>query len=586
MGGNVIWMVDAGNKRKRAPSASLAKKRLAAVLSKRLAMERAVEVEEKYRKAGGYGKKVVSCWDVPAGGITNSPAYRKLIVRCGGGSTPPPPRDRAGAPLKGGFPVEKYPPNVLVDGQRAFWLPDDWGQALKNTGPGGVYIGWVSPEGKFFYHRNRYPQAIEETLGRKLTALDGFNGIMRSVRSVVTADADETFLSECLTPSERRHVLPAKKFHFAVVSARRASSNDGMHDIMVVEAHFRLAGVSSTWYVDAESLDDYKALGLNAVVGGKLTPARNMALQDAAREGLVCVQVSDDISKWNYWDVERQDLRGETSFAKANAMVKGSRCHCISPLAAAQYLLAKMRSSDSKPQLGGVFPTCNVSMTIGTEEVSHHHFILGDFFVVDKSPCLFDTSITLKEDYDFTCSHIKEHGCVFRCNRMMLSVKHSTNGGGAVSTRDSSGSKERQNIAILMEKWPGVFRMNGRRKDEVVMNWKRHEDDVSNPVKNKKGTAAKAPVVRGRSAETKQIMRGVPLDAIVRCTAKKALVAYIKDRCQMCHLRTVKECLDLRFIDKSGSVKPYRSSDLLYDIKCGRLDLVTSKRRVSGKSKM
>ena len=29
----------------------------------------------------------------------------------------------------GGFPISKYPPNVLVDGIRAYWVPDEWAQA-------------------------------------------------------------------------------------------------------------------------------------------------------------------------------------------------------------------------------------------------------------------------------------------------------------------------------------------------------------------------------------------------------------------------------------------------------------------------
>ena len=108
-----------------------------------------------------------------------------------------------------------------------------------------------------------------------------------------------------------------------------------------------------TWYVDEASLKDYKALGLIAVVGGKLTPARNMALKVANSKGQVCVQVSDDISKWQYFNVVKQDFRGEKDFTKANAALAGTKPHVISPLAAAQFVLAKMRSLPSKPKLGG-----------------------------------------------------------------------------------------------------------------------------------------------------------------------------------------------------------------------------------------
>merc|ERR1712224_845824 len=115
-----------------------------------------------------------------------------------------------------------------------------------------------------------------------------------------------------------------------------------------------------------------------------------MVLDVAARRGQVAVEVSDDISKWLYFDVKKQDVRGQKDFTKANQALAGTRTHTITPLAAAQFLLAKMRSAPAKPKLGGVFPTSNATLTIGSEEYSVQHFILGDFFVADVSPCWFD----------------------------------------------------------------------------------------------------------------------------------------------------------------------------------------------------
>merc|ERR1711879_979423 len=134
-------------------------------------------------------------------------------------------------------------------------------------------------------------------------------------------------------------------------------------------------------------------------------------------------------------------------------------------------MLAKMRSSPLKPKLGGVFPSANAAMTMGSMEYATQHFILGDFFVADDSPVRFDESLTLKEDYDFSCSHIAKHGSVLRCNRMLLTVRHYANQGGAVDIRDNAGRKEKENIAILQRKWPGVFKHNVKRPSEVLMNW-------------------------------------------------------------------------------------------------------------------
>lgn len=463
----------------RGPSTALAKTVLKNRAAKRNLTKNALSVEAKFREKGGYGKATVSVWEVPAGGIEKSPAYRKLLTRCvlDKKGRPIPAEQRDGAPLKGGYPLSKYPPNLLVDGIRLPWVPDDWAQVLKNTGPGGVYLGWMSPDGKFLYHRRGYgPEScVEGILGRELSVKDGLNAISRSVRRLVPPGADKAFFQAALTAQERKSIAPPSAFHFAVISARRATNESGQYDIMVIETFFKFAGVKAVWYVDEASLEDYKKLGVNAKVGGKLTPARNMALDDAKKNKKVCVQVSDDISKWVYYDCAKQNFSGQVGFEKANFALAGTKKYVISPLAAAQYMLAKMRSHPSKPRLGGVFPNANAAMTLGQSEFGMHHFILGDFFVAEpSSPCRFDTTMTLKEDYDYTCSHIKEHGCVLRCNRLFLHVKHSTNAGGAVSVRDSAGKKEKENIAILNAKWPGVFRSNARRANvgcEVTMNW-------------------------------------------------------------------------------------------------------------------
>jgi len=486
----------------RGPSVALAKAVLKKRDFKRGLTKTALNVEAKFREKGGYGKACVSVWEVPKGGIEKSPAYRKLLTRCvlDKNGRPPPPAQRDGAPLRGGYPLTKYPPNLLVDGSRLPFVPDDWAQVLKNTGPGGVYLGWLSPEGKFLYHRRGYgPEScVEGIVGRELTVQDGINAITRSIRRLVPPGADQAFFKAALSIQERRHIAPASAFHFAVVSARRATNESGQYDIMVIETFFKLVGVKPTWYVDEASLDDYKKLGVNAKIGGKLTPARNMALEDAKRKKLVCVQVSDDISKWVYYDCPKQNFAGQVGFEKANFALAGTKTYVVSPLAAAQFILAKMRSHPDKPHLGGVFPNANAAMTLGASEFGMQHFILGDFFVAEpSSPCRFDTSMTLKEDYDYTCSHIKTHGCVLRCNRLFIHVKHSTNAGGAVSVRDAAGRKEKQNIAILNSKWPGVFRSNANRKNvgcEVTMNWNGYAKNVLKETKLRVGKDNKSKI--------------------------------------------------------------------------------------------
>ncbi|CAE8711246.1 unnamed protein product [Polarella glacialis] len=565
----------------RAPSGAIAKANLKKRATKQDMMAKAQNVEAKFRKSGGYGKAVVSIWDAPKGGIEKSPAYRKLLTRCelDAKGKPPPAELRNGAPVKGGFPLKSYPPNVLVDAHRVSWLPDDWAQVMKNTGPGGVYHGWMSPEGKFAYHKQGYPGAIEGTLGRKLTVMDGLNGMMRSIRKIVPPGADKKFLHDCLSPAERKHIAPKEAFLFGVVSGKRANIESGQHDIMIVEGHFKQVGIRPTWYVDAESLEDYKKLGLDAKVGGKLTPARNMVLDDAQKKNLVAVEISDDISKWIYYDCGKQSYVGEKDFKKANRDLLGVPKHVVSPLAAAQFVLAKMRSDPGKPHLGGVYPTSNAAITLGQSEFSRQHFILGDFFVAEpSSPCRFDPEMSLKEDYDYTCSHVKQHGCVLRCNRMFLSVKHATNAGGAVAARDQHGAKERVNIAILNEKWPGVFRINTRRKgasdSEVTMNWSGYGKTTSGPAPKKATPGAFAKKVKKASLKSKNVAGSFPSSSVVHCTKELSKSKYLNKRSSRCHGKTVSEIMGMKYTDASGNERSYNSSDLKYDINGGRLKVL------------
>jgi len=576
----------------RSPSASIAKQALQKRALKLALKNKQAKAEQAFRKSGGYGKKSISINQIPIGGIKNSPAYKKLLTRVElVNGQPPKPEDRDGAPIKGGFALKKYPPNVIVDGTRAFWLPDDWAQVMKNTGPGGVYHGWMSPEGKFFYHRCRYPTAIEETLGRRLTVMDGINGLVRAVQKVVPPGADKKFLSSCLTARERKHVAPKSEFHFGVVSARRATIESGQIDILTVEAHFKQVGIKPVWYVDKDSLPAYQKLGLDAKVGGKLCPARNMILDDAKKMGKVAVEVSDDIGKWLYYDCAKQDFSGETSMASRNKALLGTKKHSVSPLAAAQFILAKMRADPARPHLGGIFPTANAAMTLGSAEIGRHHFILGDFFVAEPaSKCRFDETMTLKEDYDYTCSHIKAHGSVLRCNRMLLQVKHATNEGGAVSVRDSAGKKERENIAILQKKWPGVFRMNNNRAQkgaEVVMNWKRHwnpdapaEERPAKGVKKPTNLKVKKAHLKGK-ARISASTRKFPSNAIVKYMKYEGTssVSYINKRCEGFHNMKVSDCLGTQYKDASGNTRSYNIQDLAYDIKGGRLSVTRRLRR-------
>lgn len=385
---------------------------------------------------------------------------------------------------------------IMVDFSRPAWMPDDWGQGVKTTqrisrsvkGSGGTLTSFVSPDGKVFYHK----KSCERYAGRKFAANEGFQGQVRRARlqsqqaiqlarlqirnasasapAPEVVDEDASFF-QLLSAEERRSLPDISEFHFAVVSARRAAKIEGVRDIWMVQSQFLEAGATPTWYVDETSLQDYLALGLRALVGGKLTAARNKALDDAQAQGKVCVQCSDDISAWEYREGVRTAVRTDDAMNAAHA---AATRYVISPVAAARFVLAKMRSSEEpRPRLGGVYPLGSCARTFAGDAFSRKHFVIGDFFIAEGSSVRFDEEMRLKEDYDFTCTHLHRHGAVLRCNRLTLSVKHYSNCGGACTNRDQKGAEEKRNIAILRRKWPGVFRANPKRANEVIMCWKK-----------------------------------------------------------------------------------------------------------------
>lgn len=322
------------------------------------------------------------------------------------------------------------------------------------------------------------------------------------------------------------------------------------------------------------------------MVGGKLTAARNKALKDASRMGKACVQASDDISAWEYRHGKQAKERTDDAVNKAHAAAKR---YILSPVAAARFILAKMRGADGdkKPQLGGLYPLGSCSRTFAGAEFVGHNFIIGDFFVVDKSKVRFDEEMTLKEDYDFTCAHIKAHGCVLRCQRMSLAVKHYSNVGGAVDERDKKGVKEQMNIAILNRKWPLCFRANPKRKNEVIMRWKGAtdldedddgEDDDQGSTKTtsmKKTTGVKQTImksIRMKSTVKARSSSRIPSDfspkAVLTLTKSSPSFAKHRIRCKRLAGRTVEKALGTMIQGKA-----YASADLRYDIKHGYLKL-------------
>lgn len=226
--------------------------------------------------------------------------------------------------------------------------------------------------------------------------------------------------------------------YLAIISSRRAANVPRMEKVA--------AGLNPVWYVGEGETGDYEHMGAERVVGaGGLVEARNRALDDATDQ--LCVQLSDDARRMG-WALDQKT---------------------VAPLTLAEAIEALIKSLDTTgAKLAGAAPTPNPFFS--KARIHETAFIVGDFIAIAAGcPLRFDPKLTLKEDYDYTVQHLTEYGKVARVDQIMATFLHGTNRGGAVSIRTAEA--EQANIAYLNEKWPGCFRPNQRRPNEILLVW-------------------------------------------------------------------------------------------------------------------
>lgn len=212
-----------------------------------------------------------------------------------------------------------------------------------------------------------------------------------------------------------------------------------------------LDGLSVTWVVREEEITAYKAAGAMRILeGGSLCQSRNIALQDAFNQNLVCVQLDDDLVQFRWWTMNGfEQIRITTQ----NAIMRTFKLMKINNL-----------------YLGGAMPTTLVhrSHLPAEPEFQTINFISAAFMVVRPTRLRFNEEMTLKEDYDYTVQHIKEYGGVLRVRQLMCrSKKHKVKqGGGGAEYR--TPEIERENITRLELTHPGWWR-KGRNENEVIL---------------------------------------------------------------------------------------------------------------------
>lgn len=205
-----------------------------------------------------------------------------------------------------------------------------------------------------------------------------------------------------------------------------------------------------TWFVGEGERTVYTEAGAKVVYeGGGLCASRNMSMDIGFKKCDTVLQLSDDM------------------IGMKRAVIVDGKPKSVpySSIEAISYMVRCL--SRVKAHLAGGAPTANAFYFSPNRPFSSHNFIVGDFSFIRKTDLRYDESMTLKEDYDYTMQHINLYGSVLRANGILPVFKHRTNAGGAVTVR--TPEEEQKNIAILKCKWPGCFRDNKKRPNEVIM---------------------------------------------------------------------------------------------------------------------
>lgn len=251
---------------------------------------------------------------------------------------------------------------------------------------------------------------------------------------------------------------PDLKLYFAVMSHGRPES---------VKDVYGYLGCQATWYVGEGEGKDYKRYtkAKYIVESGNLPESRNQALNDAWKQGLTCVQISDDLRRFSLATARMQPI-----MALGTAVIVKGTMDAVGDV----YLGST--SSNSNPFMSIGLRTGNTLKPKERPLISANVLILGDFSVVKPCGIYFDENTLVKEDYEYTLRHLRVFGKVVRCNYILSDFRHRTNPGGANLNREKYGA-EKKAYDYLLKRWEGVLGSRIKRGPtssdyEVQIYWK------------------------------------------------------------------------------------------------------------------
>lgn len=223
-----------------------------------------------------------------------------------------------------------------------------------------------------------------------------------------------------------------------IISAGRASNVPAMAE------HTR--GLQPTWIVPQADAPAYRAAGAFRVQGQTrpgLSAARNAALSTAFRRNAWCVQLDDDL---------RSVQRAVDKKAAGLTLPEALR------------MIAESMAETGALH-GSVAPTSNPYFS--QRELTLRGFCIGSLTITAPCDLRYDTTLPLKEDWDYTCQHLEAYGQVARRDDVLATFRHYDNPGGVQRYR--TDDLEQQVTDQLLARWPQYLAPHSRRPHELAL---------------------------------------------------------------------------------------------------------------------
>lgn len=218
----------------------------------------------------------------------------------------------------------------------------------------------------------------------------------------------------------------------------------------VPDMQARFAPDPITWVVPRAERWDYTAAGAHTVLPVdaplpgcfQLTTQRQAALAHATADDTVCIQTDDDCKGFKAIPADGSKPRPAPWPEVRDALLAGL---------------------DGRAHLAGLPPTGNAGFATGRHR--DYGFVLASIHAADTAAPGWDTTLPLKEDYDYTCSHLAAHGAIARLDMYVANYDHYSNRGGAVALR--TPEQETGTAELLLARWPQYLRPHSRRPGEL-----------------------------------------------------------------------------------------------------------------------